>query len=98
MVIGLYSHGLRTDSTLALIFGRPFGFCSPPGPEPIEAFCVGILDGGKLRAVGWMIPLFTRKHCRIAIATQTSCDLTGSELAKYSRVLPVFLNKKELAR
>jgi hypothetical protein len=27
----------------------------PPRPESIKAFCVGILDGGKLQAVGWMI-------------------------------------------
>ena len=61
MVFGLYSHGLLAAQHSGSCFRASVWVRSPPGPEPIETFCVGILDGKKLRAVGWMIPLFTGK-------------------------------------
>jgi hypothetical protein len=51
-LFGLYSRDLLTAQYAGSYFRASMWVPGPQRPESIKAFCVGILDGGKLQAVG----------------------------------------------
>jgi hypothetical protein len=56
-LFGLYSRGLLTAQLAGSCFRAAIWVPGQQRPESIEAFCVGVLDGGKVQAVGWLILL-----------------------------------------
>jgi len=93
MVVGIIQPPSSDSTALALVSGIRVG-C----PEPIEAFCVGILDGGKLCAVGWMIPLFTGKKARKSKSKLQKSRLDRVRINQIQSGSSSFSDKKGVAR